>query len=96
MLMSHRGQQPVVPESAYVAPTAVVCGAVTLGENVCILHGAVLSAENGEVRVGREVGLDLPGGQSRRGLRAADQQRSAREVTARAGHRPADRLGRGG
>jgi carbonic anhydrase/acetyltransferase-like protein (isoleucine patch superfamily) len=91
MLMSHRGQQPVVPESAYVAPTAVVCGAVTLGENVRILHGAVVEDE---VFIATGVSI-FPGGQSRRGLRAADQQRSAREVTARAGHRPADRLGRG-
>jgi carbonic anhydrase/acetyltransferase-like protein (isoleucine patch superfamily) len=55
MLIEHRGQRPVVPESAYVAPTAVLCGAVILGERVRVLHGAVLSAEDGEVRVGSDV-----------------------------------------
>ncbi|MHC3468642.1 gamma carbonic anhydrase family protein [Streptomyces sp. 7R007] len=55
MLIEHRGRRPVVPESAYVAPTAVLCGAVTLGERTRVLHGAVLSAEDGEVRVGSDV-----------------------------------------
>src|SRR5919107_3191306 len=55
MLIEHRGERPVVPESAYVAPTAVLCGAVVLGERVRVLHGAVLTAENGEVRVGDDV-----------------------------------------
>jgi carbonic anhydrase/acetyltransferase-like protein (isoleucine patch superfamily) len=55
MLIEHRGQHPVVPESAYVAPTAVLCGAVILGERARILHGAVLTAENGEVRTGADV-----------------------------------------
>jgi carbonic anhydrase/acetyltransferase-like protein (isoleucine patch superfamily) len=53
MLLEHRGRRPVVPESAYVAPSAVLCGAVVLSEGSRILHGAVLSAENGEVHVGR-------------------------------------------
>ena len=52
MLLEHRGRQPVVPESAYVAPSAVLCGAVVLSEGSRVLHGAVLTAENGEVRVG--------------------------------------------
>jgi carbonic anhydrase/acetyltransferase-like protein (isoleucine patch superfamily) len=52
MLVEHRGRQPVVPESAYVAPSAVLCGAVVLGEGSRVLHGAVLTAENGEIRVG--------------------------------------------
>lgn len=55
MLIEHRGRGPVVPESAYVAPTAVLCGAVVLGERARVLHGAVLSAEDGEVHVGADV-----------------------------------------
>lgn len=55
MLIEHRGQRPVVPDSAYVAPSAVLCGAVVLGERVRILHGAVLTAEDGAVRVGSDV-----------------------------------------
>ena len=55
MLIEHRGARPVVPDSAYVAPTAVLCGAVTLGERARVLHGAVLTAEDGEVRTGADV-----------------------------------------
>jgi carbonic anhydrase/acetyltransferase-like protein (isoleucine patch superfamily) len=53
MLLEHRGRRPVVPESAYVAPSAVLCGAVVLGEGSRVLHGAVLTAENGEVHLGQ-------------------------------------------
>ncbi|WP_406635265.1 gamma carbonic anhydrase family protein [Amycolatopsis sp. WGS_07] len=55
MLIEHRGQRPVVPESAYVAPSAVLCGAVVLGERARVLHGAVLTAEDGEIRTGSDV-----------------------------------------
>ncbi|WP_152363979.1 gamma carbonic anhydrase family protein [Microlunatus speluncae] len=55
MLIEHRGRQPVIPASAYVAPTAVICGAVILGERARVLHGAVITAENGEVRTGDDV-----------------------------------------
>lgn len=55
MLIEHRGRRPVVPASAYVAPTAVLCGDVRLGERACVLHGAVLTAEDGEVRTGADV-----------------------------------------
>ncbi|MGW7537881.1 gamma carbonic anhydrase family protein [Amycolatopsis sp. NPDC054798] len=55
MLIEHRGRTPVVPESAYVAPSAVLCGAVVLGERARVLHGAVLSAEDGEIRTGSDV-----------------------------------------
>ncbi|MFC7622033.1 gamma carbonic anhydrase family protein [Microlunatus sp. GCM10028923] len=54
-MIEHRGHRPVVPESAYVAPTAVVCGAVILGERARVLHGAVLTAEDGEITVGDDV-----------------------------------------
>lgn len=55
MLVEHRGARPTVPESAYVADSAVVCGAVVLGERACVLHGAVVSAEDGTVRTGSDV-----------------------------------------
>src|SRR5919112_2215154 len=52
MLLEHRGQRPIVHESAYVAPSAVLCGAVVVGEGSRVLHGAVLTAEDGEVHLG--------------------------------------------
>src|SRR6266511_2229849 len=57
MLIEHRGRRPVVPESAYVAPSAVLCGAVVLAEGSRVLHGAVLTAENGEVCLGENSGV---------------------------------------
>jgi gamma-carbonic anhydrase len=51
-LLEHRGHAPVVHPSAYVAPTAVVCGDVVVGPDARVLFGAVLSAEDGRVEVG--------------------------------------------
>ena len=45
----------MIPASASVAPSAVLCGAVTLGERVRVLHGAVLTAEDGEIWIGDDV-----------------------------------------
>jgi carbonic anhydrase/acetyltransferase-like protein (isoleucine patch superfamily) len=52
MLMEHRGHVPQIDPSAYVAPTAVICGAVRVGPDARILFGAVLTAEDGEISVG--------------------------------------------
>ena len=52
MLIEHRGKTPRVDPSAYVAPTAVLCGAVRVGPEARILFGAVLTAEDGEIGVG--------------------------------------------
>ena len=52
MLIEHRGIAPRVAESAYVAPTAVVCGDVEIGDECRIMFGAVLVAEDAPVRVG--------------------------------------------
>jgi carbonic anhydrase/acetyltransferase-like protein (isoleucine patch superfamily) len=41
-----------VDPTAYVAPTAVVCGDVRVGPDARILFGAVLTAEDGVVEVG--------------------------------------------
>jgi hypothetical protein len=52
MLIEHRGKTPQVDPSACVAPTAVVCAAVRVGADARILFGAVLTAEDGVIRVG--------------------------------------------
>jgi carbonic anhydrase/acetyltransferase-like protein (isoleucine patch superfamily) len=52
MLVAHRGCVPRVDASAYVAPTAVLCGDVRVGPDARVLFGAVLSAEDGRIEVG--------------------------------------------
>jgi carbonic anhydrase/acetyltransferase-like protein (isoleucine patch superfamily) len=52
MLLEHRGERPKVHHAAYVAPTAVVCGDVTIGEDTRVLFGAVITAEGGPVTIG--------------------------------------------
>jgi carbonic anhydrase/acetyltransferase-like protein (isoleucine patch superfamily) len=48
----HLGGAPWVHPGAYVAPTAVLSGQVSVGAGSCVLHGAVLAAEGGPVQVG--------------------------------------------
>ena len=52
MLVEHRGKQPSVDPSAYVAPNAVLCGDVHVGADTRVLFGAVVTAEDGRVEVG--------------------------------------------
>lgn len=54
MLIEHRGRRPTVDPSATVAPTAVLSGEVRIGARSRILHGAVLTAEDGAIVVGEE------------------------------------------
>jgi carbonic anhydrase/acetyltransferase-like protein (isoleucine patch superfamily) len=51
-MYEHRGRTPRVDPSAYVAPTAVLCGDVRVGPEARVLFGAVLTAEDGYVEVG--------------------------------------------
>ncbi|WP_269993502.1 gamma carbonic anhydrase family protein [Arthrobacter sp. B2a2-09] len=44
--------EPSVDPSAYVAPSAVVVGDVHIGAGTRVLHSAVLTAEDGRVRIG--------------------------------------------
>jgi carbonic anhydrase/acetyltransferase-like protein (isoleucine patch superfamily) len=53
VILEHRGARPTIDPSAYIAPTAVVCGDVEVGAGARVLFGAVLSAEDGRVEVGR-------------------------------------------
>ena len=52
MLIEHQGKQPKIHETAYVAPTAVICGNVTVGAQCRIMFGAVIVAEGGKATLG--------------------------------------------
>jgi gamma-carbonic anhydrase len=52
MLLEHDGKRPVIADSAYVAPNAVVCGDVRIGRDCRVLFGAVLVADGGPVALG--------------------------------------------
>lgn len=54
MLVQFGDSRPTVSTDAYVAPTAVIRGDVTIGAGTAILFGAVITAEGGPVRVGEE------------------------------------------
>lgn len=53
MLLEHRGKSPKIHDSVYIAPTATVCGDVTIGENTSVLFGAVITADGGPVTIGK-------------------------------------------
>ena len=52
MLVRHRGSEPVVDPSAYVAPNATLVGDVRVGPRARIMYGAVLDAEGSRIEVG--------------------------------------------
>lgn len=47
VIIEHAGRSPQIDPSAWVAPTAVVSGAVAIGPGTSVLHGAVLTASGG-------------------------------------------------
>jgi carbonic anhydrase/acetyltransferase-like protein (isoleucine patch superfamily) len=52
MLLRHRGRDPVVDPSAFVAPNATLVGDVRVGARARVMYGAVLDAEGSRIEVG--------------------------------------------
>jgi gamma-carbonic anhydrase len=52
VFVQHRRRTPRVADTAYIAPTAVLCGDVTVGPHSRVLFGAVITAEGGPVEIG--------------------------------------------
>jgi carbonic anhydrase/acetyltransferase-like protein (isoleucine patch superfamily) len=52
MLVRHRDLEPTIHPTAYVAPSAVIVGNVRVEAGARVLHGAVVTAEDGEVVIG--------------------------------------------
>jgi len=55
MLIEHNGKRPQVHPSAWVAPTAVLSGDVSVGPECRILYGAVLTDDGGPVELAEYV-----------------------------------------
>jgi carbonic anhydrase/acetyltransferase-like protein (isoleucine patch superfamily) len=54
MLIEHRGRRPSIHPTATVAPNAVIAGDVRIAGGARVLFGAVITAEDGRVRIGSE------------------------------------------
>jgi len=54
MLLTHLGKRPQIHPTAYVAPTATICGAVEIGPACRIMHGASLVAEGERISLGAQ------------------------------------------
>ena len=52
MLIKHRGFEPVVDPSVFVAPTAVLVGRVRVGPRSRIMYGATLDSEDSIIEIG--------------------------------------------
>ncbi|HMI69149.1 MAG TPA: hypothetical protein VK510_04075, partial [Solirubrobacteraceae bacterium] len=52
MLVEHEGRSPQVDPGAWVAPTAVLCGAVRVAAGARVLWNAVLVDDGGAVEIG--------------------------------------------
>jgi carbonic anhydrase/acetyltransferase-like protein (isoleucine patch superfamily) len=52
MILTHSGKKPTIDPTAYVAPTATVCGDVSIGANCRIMFGASVVAEGGSIKIG--------------------------------------------
>ncbi len=57
MIEAWGGFAPVVPDSAWVHPSAVVIGHVILGERVSVWPGVVLRGDQGAIHIGDETNL---------------------------------------
>ena len=52
LIMAHQGKTPVIPASAYLAPTATVIGDVALGESASLWFNVVVRGDCNFIRIG--------------------------------------------
>jgi carbonic anhydrase/acetyltransferase-like protein (isoleucine patch superfamily) len=51
MIIQRDNDRPIIHETAYIAPNAIISGNVTIGANCRIMYGAIISAESGSVLI---------------------------------------------
>ncbi len=52
MIIEFNGKQPTIGKDVYIAPTAVVIGDVTIGDQSNIWFGAVIKGDKGKISIG--------------------------------------------
>lgn len=52
MIIKHRGIEPKIDSSAYIAPTATIIGNVSIAAKTKIMFGAVINSEGSKVTIG--------------------------------------------
>lgn len=57
IVLAVHGRAPDVARAAFLAPGAVIVGAVTLGEGTSVWYGCVLRADSSPITVGRDVNI---------------------------------------
>lgn len=57
MIYSFEGKEPVIAESAFVAPEATIIGDVVIGEDAAIFPGVVIRGDVGGIRIGARTNI---------------------------------------
>lgn len=52
MIIKHRGIEPIIDSSSYIAPTATVIGNVAIGAKTKVMFGAIINSEGSKVTIG--------------------------------------------
>ena len=73
-IVEFQGKKPQISEGAFVAPTAIIIGDVTIGEGSSIWYGVVLRADFGKITIGKNSSIQdnvvihmIPGGETKVG-----------------------------
>jgi carbonic anhydrase/acetyltransferase-like protein (isoleucine patch superfamily) len=53
MIFEYEGRAPRIGKGVFIAPTAVVIGDVTIGDESSVWYGAVLRGDDGQITIGR-------------------------------------------
>ncbi|GJM28899.1 MAG: hypothetical protein DHS20C17_15340 [Cyclobacteriaceae bacterium] len=52
MIIRHLDKAPNISNTAFIAPNAAICGDVSIGDNVRVMFGARIIAENSSITIG--------------------------------------------
>ncbi|MBT8473151.1 MAG: gamma carbonic anhydrase family protein, partial [Marinicaulis sp.] len=52
IIFAIQGKSPIIHDTAFIAPGAVVCGDVEIGANASIWYGCVLRGDENKITIG--------------------------------------------